>query len=1071
MNKLLERPDLAAPGFKFTKHQLQNCKVNPTTETQLVSAVEVEHHHTGVHALLQEKGKTHLALISRTIKEVDVSIPKPRDLGVHLAGMENRDAPPRTPFHNQSLSLDLPNWNEALKLSSPNLPRHKPARTSSKLGPPQRTPQARKPNFKAPALATSAQRLPRGSTPANTPEHGANNTYAMQRQTARVSNFPISADAKYWTDLAKAMEDRGDLLGAAATLETALGRLGPISPIMKATSALQAKMLGQKPAAPQSTSLKLYPSLRQDGANKEKKEKTIRFAGPLVEDSIPVQKKADSCAVTPQHIASGTDKKDRTPHVRFCTPAVEPTKIPKTPLHSRSSNAGSTPFHSGGSRHCLSEHSDDSDDTDLIESGSPNTVTRRLLAPILMEKIEDMKNDKADQGGRDEDAQTDGLPQDDGPAMSNISDSDCMDGVHRFMLENEVSPTSGAVKVPFQGVVSHSMNAEPITPHAASASPLSESADMEVGWTAGKDFNFRSPIPAPTPDLNLQATPALRTRLPLPLQGDATPSMCINPLYKSTNTPSTANSDAPNTAQYTPAVPADPMFYATPANGVAPMATPLMSALAAKTLFSAGPTIEEEPEAMDQDCEPVKTASAEVQEQPHKEVAIQQEPGNAAVQGEGPVQPTVTENPERSQMEDSQDEDANPEQPSSSDDATSMQSQTSAQQEHARNLADTDSTPPAADVPTEQQTEASEEFAAQLTAAPGTPVVQQPDQAQQDFSFAAARRAFPRTPASAVRRSRPEADDAPTPIRNPLRIATPARARPRVGHSEIRSLLQDPHAPSPAQAAALGSRNALSPMRARPSMRAGLGQAQLVTPKRRSVRKSVAAVPHSTGKMLAAAGFAYTPNAALAGRLDTEADGKPILGDARDADLLATMDDVADSPVFLDASQLEDLASAMRSVSLTPSLEAACRSRSNTPERHNSRESAAITSAMPTVSDDQVTDETETTPEAPITARRVTRSTARKSQPRTPAGRAAAAAGPDTHGDSEEEGTPSFDKVAHRPPSARVTRSAAKALPKTPAQGLVNSGKGGDASNSSSKGLSPTETKIRQELRRSTRRA
>ncbi len=65
-----------------------------------------------------------------------------------------------------------------------------------------------------------------------------------------------------------------------------------------------------------------------------------------------------------------------------------------------------------------------------------------------------------------------------------------------------------------------------------------------------------------------------------------------------------------------------------------------------------------------------------------------------------------------------------------------------------------------------------------------------------------------------------------------------------------------------------------------------------MTPKRRSARTSVAAVPHSTGKMLAAAGFAYTPNAALAGRLATEADGKPVLGDARDADLLASMDEV-----------------------------------------------------------------------------------------------------------------------------------------------------------------------------------
>ncbi len=55
---------------------------------------------------------------------------------------------------------------------------------------------------------------------------------------------------------------------------------------------------------------------------------------------MQVQGNADRTAITPQHNASGTEKKDRTPHVRFCTPAVEATKIPKTPVHSRSSNAG-----------------------------------------------------------------------------------------------------------------------------------------------------------------------------------------------------------------------------------------------------------------------------------------------------------------------------------------------------------------------------------------------------------------------------------------------------------------------------------------------------------------------------------------------------------------------------------------------------------------------------------------------------------------------------------------------------------------------------------------------------------
>ena len=55
------------------------------------------------------------------------------------------------------------------------------------------------------------------------------------------------------------------------------------------------------------------------------------------------------------------------------------------------------------------------------------------------------------------------------------------------------------------------------------------------------------------------------------------------------------------------------------------------------------------------------------------------------------------------------------------------------------------------------------------------------------------------------------------------------RARPRVGMTEMRSLLQDPHAPSPAKAAAMGSRNALSPMRAAPKMRTGLGHAQVLS--------------------------------------------------------------------------------------------------------------------------------------------------------------------------------------------------------------------------------------------------
>ena len=51
-----------------------------------------------------------------------------------------------------------------------------------------------------------------------------------------------------------------------------------------------------------------------------------------------------------------------------------------------------------------------------------------------------------------------------------------------------------------------------------------------------------------------------------------------------------------------------------------------------------------------------------------------------------------------------------------------------------------------------------------------------------------------------------------------------------MGRAELRSLLRDPHAPSPAQAAQLGSRAALSPMRARPFLRGSLGHAQVRSP-------------------------------------------------------------------------------------------------------------------------------------------------------------------------------------------------------------------------------------------------
>lgn len=61
------------------------------------------------------------------------------------------------------------------------------------------------------------------------------------------------------------------------------------------------------------------------------------------------------------------------------------------------------------------------------------------------------------------------------------------------------------------------------------------------------------------------------------------------------------------------------------------------------------------------------------------------------------------------------------------------------------------------------------------------------------------------------------------------------------------------------------------------------------------------------------------------------------------------------SPVFLDASQLEDLASALGSVSLTPTLQATSRSASTTPQSSM----GAIASFMPTPTDGETSGSSE----------------------------------------------------------------------------------------------------------------
>lgn len=229
--------------------------------------------------------------------------------------------------------------------------------------------------------------------------------------------------------------------------------------------------------------------------------------------------------------------------------------------------------------------------------------------------------------------------------------------------------------------------------------------------------------------------------------------MCINPLYASTNTPSTAGSDAPNTAQYTPA---DPLFYATPARGTAAAsATPLLSAVAANTLFSGGPIAEEDKEEVAdwEEASMLPEADAVIQEQAEKQSrnSIVEPASQHSAAAGGAVAVTQEES------------------------GPALHSQGQDVQEESSDVTDSSAVIAAIADTCTDATGATAYADVESSGTLGNIVAQQEGSPMQQLS-AAPRRAFPpRTPASAVRRSRLESDDAPTPIRNPLRIATPAR--------------------------------------------------------------------------------------------------------------------------------------------------------------------------------------------------------------------------------------------------------------------------------------------------------
>eukprot|EP00884_Botryococcus_braunii_P004125 jgi/Botrbrau1/13713/Bobra.250_2s0010.1 len=104
----------------------------------------------------------------------------------------------------------------------------------------------------------------------------------------------------------------------------------------------------------------------------------------------------------------------------------------------------------------------------------------------------------------------------------------------------------------------------------------------------------------------------------------------------------------------------------------------------------------------------------------------------------------------------------------------------------------------------------------------------------------------------------------PLSVGRPLRIADPlGRSGSRVGVKEVRGIMQSPK--KLLDQANMGSCVRLSPVRAPPKLRGLLGSSTVITPVRRSARKSHAATP--VAKLLRNTKYSYTPNVALESHL------------------------------------------------------------------------------------------------------------------------------------------------------------------------------------------------------------
>ncbi|DBA75241.1 hypothetical protein WJX77_008108 [Trebouxia sp. C0004] len=284
--------------------------------------------------------------------------------------------PASTPLStiNMSSPLPLQDWNQAFMLSTPVRPtsRHTPSKTNWKLGTAQRTPQARTPAaLRTPTLST--RRVQQGASLASTPAQCGQRVMPRSKTSDLIApslaNLPNALDADYWLKKIQIQEQLGMYKAAVDLFELAVKR--DVRPATTISRAYGEFLIRHNLPGPTGTSNATMPL---NATRRTQVQRRTRFADEEQENS------AGQNIISPTKFTATKPKRKCPParrqsHVHFQTPeanVVSEAADPYQDERNNSSKAGSTPFHAKAMRRVSFAATNQAADTRSVAAEEPS---------------------------------------------------------------------------------------------------------------------------------------------------------------------------------------------------------------------------------------------------------------------------------------------------------------------------------------------------------------------------------------------------------------------------------------------------------------------------------------------------------------------------------------------------------------------------------------------------------------------------------------------------------------------------------------------------------------------------